>query len=42
MNKKSDRRQFLKNASIGVFGAGLFGNIYFAPTVKHQKNVSSK
>jgi len=38
MNKKSGRRQFIKNASIGVFGAGLYGTIYFAPTVKHQKN----
>lgn len=38
MNKKSGRRQFLKNASIGVFGAEIFGNIYFPPAVKHQKN----
>jgi predicted aldo/keto reductase-like oxidoreductase len=38
MNKKIDRRWFLKNTSIGVLGAGLFGNKSLASTIKDQKN----
>jgi predicted aldo/keto reductase-like oxidoreductase len=39
MNKKLNRRWFLKNTSIGVLGAGLFGNKSLATTIKDQKNV---
>jgi predicted aldo/keto reductase-like oxidoreductase len=39
MNKKLNRRWFLKNTSIGVLGAGLFGNKSLATTIQDQKNV---
>jgi predicted aldo/keto reductase-like oxidoreductase len=38
MNKKLNRRRFLRNTSIGVLGAGLFGNKCLATTIKDQKN----
>jgi predicted aldo/keto reductase-like oxidoreductase len=38
MNKKLNRRRFLRNTSIGVLGAGLFGNKGLATTIKDQKN----
>src|SRR4030066_1600118 len=38
MNKKLNRRRFLRSASIGVLGAGLFGNKGFATAIKDQKN----
>jgi hypothetical protein len=36
MNKKLNRRQFLRNASIGVLGAGILGKNGFANTFKNQ------
>jgi predicted aldo/keto reductase-like oxidoreductase len=42
MNKKLNRRRFLRNTSIGVLGAGLFGNNCLATTYKNQKNESSR
>jgi predicted aldo/keto reductase-like oxidoreductase len=39
MNKKLNRRWFLRNTSIGVLGAGLFGNKSLATTIQDQKNV---
>jgi len=38
MNKKLNRRRFLRSASIGVLGAGLFGNKGFATTIEDQNN----
>ncbi len=38
MNKKLNRRSFLRNTSIGVLGAGLFGNECLATNIKNQKN----
>jgi len=38
MNKKLNRRRFLRNTSIGVLGAGLFGYKKFATTIEYQKN----
>jgi len=38
MNKKLNRRRFLRNTSIGVLGVGLFGNKGLVTTVKNQKN----
>ena len=38
MNKKLNRRRFLRSTSIGVLGVGLFGNKEFATTIKYQKN----
>jgi predicted aldo/keto reductase-like oxidoreductase len=38
MNRKLNRRRFLRSASIGVLGVGLFGNKGFATTIKDQKN----
>jgi uncharacterized protein len=41
MNKKLNRRSFLRNTSIGVLGAGLFGN-ECATNIKNQKNKLSR
>jgi predicted aldo/keto reductase-like oxidoreductase len=38
MNKKLNRRSFLRNTSIGVLGAGLYGNECLATNIKNQKN----
>lgn len=38
MNKKLNRRRFLRSASIGVLGAGLFRNNGFVTIIKDQKN----
>ena len=38
MNKKLNRRSFLRNSSIGVLGAGLFGNECLAANITNQKN----
>jgi hypothetical protein len=38
MNKKLNRRRFLRNTSIGFPGAGLIGNKALAVAVKDQKN----
>jgi predicted aldo/keto reductase-like oxidoreductase len=38
MNKKLNRRWFLKSTSIGVLGAGLFGNKGLANPIMDQKN----
>ena len=38
MNKKLNRRQFLRSTSIGVLGAGIFGKNGLANTIKNQNN----
>ncbi|MGB8490447.1 MAG: aldo/keto reductase [Bacteroidales bacterium] len=38
MNKNLNRRWFIKNASIGVLGAGLLGSRSLATTIKDNKN----
>ena len=40
MNMKLNRRIFLRNTSIGVLGAGLYGKECFATNIKNQKNNS--